>query len=322
MIALTDMRQGVSGHRVRQLGGSGNQPFKPLPSTPQLRRLIQGRAITSGVEQGGTKGFEGAQGVLHRRFSVSDLGIAELFGTLPCLADDPIVGLDHRVRKRRTPRDHADRDDGQAAITADVAQAISEIAFTLTLQATHPMGWNAPENIRRQVHLLQEFQPVEQAGGISRVLPHLELAQPDEPADLALDHFRKQAIEAGFQGIIQSVHDGAIDLAFRRDKRIRTEALDDGYTLKDGPGPAALIDKPAGQIMVGGRVLRLTRKPSLQLTCAVTGKHLETVELAEVVKMLLTGLTPSGVGKDLIPGHAQLGPNKPDDGLRDHLARR
>jgi hypothetical protein len=52
------------------------------------------------------------------------------------------------------------------------------------------------------------------------------LTQPDEPADFALDHLRQQRIKAGFQGCIQSGCDGAIDPAFRRDKRIRAKALD------------------------------------------------------------------------------------------------
>lgn len=105
------------------------------------------------------------------------------------------------------------------------------------------MRWNAREDARRQIHLLQKFQSVEQAGGVGRVLPHLELAQPDEPADLALDHLREQSIKAGFHGFIQPGHDGTVDPTLRRDKRIRAEALNDGYTRQDGLGPAALFDK-------------------------------------------------------------------------------
>lgn len=166
MIALANMRQGVSGHRVRQLGGGGNQPFEPLPPTGQLCRLIQGCAIASGVQQSGSEGFESAQGILHRGLGVSDLGIAELLCALPCLAHDPVVRLDHRIGKRRTPCDRADRDDGQAAITADVAQSIGKVAFALTLETGHPMGWNTREDVRRQVQILQEFQPIEQAGDV------------------------------------------------------------------------------------------------------------------------------------------------------------
>lgn len=102
MIALSKMSQRVRGHRVRQLGSGGNQPFKPMPPTDQLRCLIQGRAIASRVEQGSTKRLEGAQGVLHRCLCVRDFGIAELIGILTCPAHNPVVGLDDRVRKRRT----------------------------------------------------------------------------------------------------------------------------------------------------------------------------------------------------------------------------
>ena len=59
------------------------------------------------------------------------------------------MGLDHRVRKRRTPCDRADRDDGQAAITADVAQPIGKIAFTLAAQARDPVWWGALQGIWR-----------------------------------------------------------------------------------------------------------------------------------------------------------------------------
>jgi len=83
------------------------------------------------------------------------------------------------------------------------------------------------------------------------------LAQPDEPADRAIDHLREQGVQAGLSILIQPVHDGAFDPAFRRHERIRAEALDHGHTRQDRLGPATLFDKPAGQIMVGGCHLRL-----------------------------------------------------------------
>ena len=146
-ITLANMGQWVCGHRVRQLGGGGDQPFEPTPPASQLCRLIQGRPIASGVQQGRPERFEGAQGVLHRRLCVGDFGVAQPLRALPGLADDPVMGLDHRVGNRGTPLDGANRENGQAAVAADVTQTIGKVAFALTPQAGHPMGWNAREDI-------------------------------------------------------------------------------------------------------------------------------------------------------------------------------
>src|SRR6056297_418414 len=183
------------------------------------------------------------------------------------------------------------------------------------------MGWNPREDVRRQFHLLQEFQPIKQAAGIGRVLSYLELAQPDEPADLAFDHLCKQGIKANFHRLLQPGHDGAVDPAFRRDKRIRAEALDHGYTRQDGLGPAALINKSAGQIMIGGRVLRLARQPGLQLACAVTGEHLEAVDLAQIDQMPSPRYVGLGVMGKLIHLFAKLCGDEATDGLWNDLTR-
>src|SRR6056297_2788988 len=172
------------------------------------------------------------------------------------------------------------------------------------------MGWNPREDVRRQFHLLQEFQPIKQAAGIGRVLSYLELAQPDEPADLAFDHLCKQGIKANFHRLLQPGHDGAVDPAFRRDKRIRAEALDHGYTRQDGLGSAALIDKSAGQIMVGGRVLRLTRKPGLQLPRPVTGEHPEAVDLTQHDKMITPRFGAGGILGKCIRSQTKLRPKE------------
>ncbi len=76
---------------------------------------------------------------------------------------------------------------------------------------------------------------MKQADDVGRVLPHLELAQPDEAADVALNHLRKQAIEAGFHGFIQPSHDGAIDLTFRRDMRTDLVPLHDWSRRRANP---------------------------------------------------------------------------------------
>jgi len=121
VIALANVGQRVSGHRVRQLGGGGDQPFEPIPTAGNLRRVIQGGPITLGIQQGRPEGFEGAQGVLYRCLCVGDLGVTKLLRTLPGLADDAVMGLDHRVGDRSAPLDGTNRENGQAAITADVA---------------------------------------------------------------------------------------------------------------------------------------------------------------------------------------------------------
>ena len=76
------------------------------------------------------------------------------------------MGLDHRVGNRCTPLDGANCENGKAAVAADVAQTIGKVAFALTPQAGHPMGWNAGEDIGRYIQIPQKLQPIEEAANI------------------------------------------------------------------------------------------------------------------------------------------------------------
>ncbi len=107
-----------------------------------------------------TKVFEGAQRLLQGRSGVCDPRIAQLLGISPGFTNDTIVGPDHGISYSSGPFDCAYREDRQTPVACDVAQAISEIPFTLAAQACDSARWNVAQDIERQFQSLKEFQPI------------------------------------------------------------------------------------------------------------------------------------------------------------------
>ena len=110
--------------------------------------------------------------------------------------------------------------------------------------------------------------------------------------------------------------------ALRRDKRVGAQTLDDRDAWQDRLRPAAFFDKPARQVVVGPGRFGLFLKPSLETPCALAREHLEAVNLANGVQMLLTSLTPRGIGQDIVAGQAKLGRDEAQNLFWDDLVRR
>ena len=62
--------------------------------------------------------------------------------------------------------------------------------------------------------------------------------------------------------------------------------------------------------MVGGRVLRLTHQPGLKLARAVTGEHLEAVDLTQYDKMITPRFGAGGVLGKSIRSQTKLRPKE------------
>jgi len=98
--------------------------------------------------------------------------------------------LNHRVSYRSLPFHSTDGQDGPPPIAGNVTQIIRKITLSLAAKTGDPMWWNVINGSGRKPETLQEFQPVQQAVCVRRVLANLELAQPDEPADPPIDIVR------------------------------------------------------------------------------------------------------------------------------------
>ncbi len=70
---------------------------------------------------------------------------------------------------------------------------VGGLSLALTAHTCDPVGWNAIENDHRQVCRLEEFELVEKAANVGRVIGDLELAQTCEPAQMSVGVFTRQA---------------------------------------------------------------------------------------------------------------------------------
>ena len=96
------------------------------------------------------------------------------------------MGLDHGIGDSATPFHGTDGEDGETAITRNVAQSVGEVALPLAAQTGNAMGRNGLQQVGGKIEALQEFQAIEQAVDVGRVPAHLEPAQPDQPAHAAI----------------------------------------------------------------------------------------------------------------------------------------
>ena len=215
VIALRDMGERVSLHRVGQPGGVDDQLFQIVPAAAGRDRLVQRGVVAPRRQQRGAEGEEGAQGVLHGRLGVHDPGVAQALRIAPGLADDPVVCFDDGVRDGEAPLHHADRENGEAAITGNILQPVREIALALSAQPSNPMGRNPGQAIGIEADRLQELQPIQQAVHIGRVLARLEPAQPDEPAHLPVHRLAQQRVEPGAHVLVKTIGDAGFNRVYR-----------------------------------------------------------------------------------------------------------
>ncbi len=137
---MDDMGQSVSGHRIGQFGSGRYHAFELRPAARCFSGSVKRRAIPLGFQQGGAQILEGTQSLMQRRPDICDASVAQLLGVPPCLPDDPVKDLDHRIGDSSLPFHHADGENGQSPIAGNVAQAIGKVSFTLAAQARDPMG--------------------------------------------------------------------------------------------------------------------------------------------------------------------------------------
>ncbi len=157
----------------------------------------------------------------------------------------------------------------------------------LPTQARNPMGRHVSQNRPRQPKALKELKAIQQTVHVGRVLPDLNLAQPDEPRDRTARIFGQQGIKLYSHGVVQPTGDPGADPSLRRDKRIRAKPLDDRDPRQDGLTCPALLDKAPGQILVRSGSFGGILKPGLQVPGAPPGEHLVAIDFAQGGQVLM-----------------------------------
>ena len=148
VISMNDMRQGVSCHRVGQLGRGCHHVFEVRPATCNFDGGIKGCAIRLRFQQSGAQIPERSQCLTQRGSGIRDTRIGQPLRIPPDLANDPVMGLDHGIGDGRLPFHSADGKGRQAPVTRDVAQSVGKVALALAAQAGDPMWWYVDQNVR------------------------------------------------------------------------------------------------------------------------------------------------------------------------------
>src|SRR5690606_3719610 len=95
----------------------------------------------------------------------------------------------------------------------------------------------------------------------SRVVADLEIAKPDEAADIASQHFGQKPVQPLARVSIQLFRNPRFDPAFRRDKGVRAQAFDCRHRWQDSQSLPASRDKTLGKILVRSGIFSLSEKP-------------------------------------------------------------
>ena len=191
---MNNVRQGIGRHRVAQLLSRSDNAFELLPAAGSRDGLFQRRAVPFCLEQRRSKGPEGGQSIAQYCPRILNARIAAPLRTPEGLADDPVMGLDHGIGDSAAPFHGTDGEDGETAITRNVAQPVGAVALPLAAKTGNAMRRNGLQQIGGKIEALQEFQTIEKAVDVGRVPAHLEPAQPDEPAHAAVDFLGKQPV--------------------------------------------------------------------------------------------------------------------------------
>ena len=157
---------------------------------------------------------------------VAELRFAGARGFTIRPADDPVVGLHHRVGDERLPLDGADHENREAAVVRELAEPVGEVALPLPAQPRDPMWRDVAEEAFRNREAPEMLEAVQQPVGVGRIAARLELSQPHEPRHAGVDRLFEQMLEVAPQPGRHPLGDAGLDAAFRVDERIGAEPLD------------------------------------------------------------------------------------------------
>ena len=117
----------------------GDQVSETLPSGSVRDHRVECLAGLPRADQRRVQLGECPERLADRGRLVAELRLADARGFAIRSADDPVVGLHHRVGDERLPLDGADREDREAAVVRELAQPVGEVALPLPAQPRDAM---------------------------------------------------------------------------------------------------------------------------------------------------------------------------------------
>ena len=231
------------------------------------------------------------------------------------------MGLDHRIGQHHLPLDGADRENREATVLRQFAQPVGEVAFSLPAQPRDPVRGDVVEEALREIEALQVIEAVQQPVGVSGIAARLELPEPDEPRHAGGKCFVEQMFQCAPKPGRNPLGDAGFDPAFGIDQRVGAQPLDRRRDRQDRSCLPAGIDEPARQVLVRPRQRRLFAEPVVELTRRGARERPESVQPAQLGKMLVPGLGAHRVVGELVPVQIELAADELHDRRRNELPR-
>jgi len=158
------------------------------------------------------EGREGLQGVVQRGLGAVRAGVTSGLRLTRGLADDPVMGCDHRIGNGTAAFEDADCKDGKAAVARYVPQIPGEVSLPRSAKAGNAVKRHTRQSSLVQGNVPEKFKPIKQAVHVRRVPAHRELAQPDKAGGGTTRVPGQKGIKPGATGIVSAVSNSGLDL--------------------------------------------------------------------------------------------------------------
>ena len=150
-VAPQDVIQRIRRGRARKRGRLGDKVAETVPSGTVRDHRVEGLASVPRVDQRPPQLGECPERLADRSRFVPELRFASPGGFAIRSADDPVVGLHHRVGEEHLPLDGADRENREAAVVRELAEPVGEVALPPPAQPRDPMRRDLVEEAFRRL---------------------------------------------------------------------------------------------------------------------------------------------------------------------------
>ncbi len=241
-------------------------------------------------------------------------------GTAEHASDRAVEQADAVVGQAGRGVQHGRDQGGAAAEQRQRPQVLGGVAAALAGQLSQPLGMDTLGAGGTEADGAQAGQLLHNArkglvAGRARRLP-----RPGQHAERRPLPGRKQRVQrAGLDGG-QVAGELARDVALGHDQSRGDQPLDDARARSDDPAPAQLVHQRRGdrQGACGGQ--RHRQQPGQHLAPASRRIHAEAEHPAQVVELLLAGLTTDGIGGERVGADVDLLGNEAQGCVRDDVA--
>ena len=145
------MVQRVRRDRVCERGRPCDKVSETLPSGTVRDHRVERLAGVLRADQRRPQFGERPERLADRGRFVPELRIAGACGFAIRSADDPVVGLHHRVGEKHLPLEGADRENREATVVRELAEPVGEVAFPLPAQPRDSMRRDIVEEAFRRL---------------------------------------------------------------------------------------------------------------------------------------------------------------------------